>query len=280
MAETVNESLTSVFDDPERQSLMAKLKYRFKGSLRTISPTIWACLWISSIEKLRSIVTTASQEDGIEDLLLRFGGVVASRLVQNWTQRTRRTSNSGNHSGSASGLHTPTSVRSTDGRSADERSKAVRRDEGRCLVTKAGAYNQVAHIYPYCLGARFTGVSRDMFWSSLSLFWTKDQIKSWKDVILGEKGTGNCVNLVTLSATAHVYWGKALFALKPISLSEDKRTLEVGFYWLRQFSHASWVDPLFRAEHFFPRSCVGNDLRLFDCKTGREICSGDTIVLK
>jgi HNH endonuclease len=158
--------------------------------------------------------------------------------------------------------------------------QAVRRDQGRCLVTKAGAYNQVAHIYPYCLGARFSGVSRDMFWSSLSLFWTRDQIKSWKDVILGEKGTENCVNLVTLSATAHVYWGKALFALKPISLSEDKRTLEVGFYWLRQFSHASWVDPLFRAEHFFPHSCVGNDLRLFDCKTGREICSGDTIVLR
>ncbi|KAN0077771.1 hypothetical protein V8E54_006075 [Elaphomyces granulatus] len=171
---------------------MAKLKYRFKGSLRTISPTVF----VDQLDRRIKI----DCYDG------------KSRRWDTRTQRTRRTSNSGNHSDSASGLHTPTSeVRSTEGRSTDERSKAVRRDQGRCLVTKAGAYNQVAHIYPYCLGARFTGVSRDMFWSSLFLFWTKDQIKSWKDVIL-----------------AHVYWGKALFVLKPISLSKDKRTLEVG----------------------------------------------------
>lgn len=47
-----------------------------------------------------------------------------------------------------------------------------------------------------------------LFWSSIRMFWTSEEVENWKQAVLGEKGTENCSNLITLSATAHIYWGK------------------------------------------------------------------------
>ncbi len=49
-----------------------------------------------------------------------------------------------------------------------------------------------------------------------------------------EEGVETTANMITLTATAHDYWNKGYFALKPVSLSEDKKTLQIQFFWQRQ----------------------------------------------
>jgi hypothetical protein len=45
---------------------------------------------------------------------------------------------------------------------------------------------------------------------------------------LEQNGNDSTANLISLS---HVYWNKGQFALKPISVSADSKTLTVQFFW-------------------------------------------------
>jgi hypothetical protein len=62
------------FDDPHRKELIEALKDALLA--HTIRPTAWACLWLSDIDKLKSIVTAAQISppvvkiglEGVEDL--------------------------------------------------------------------------------------------------------------------------------------------------------------------------------------------------------------------
>lgn len=161
--------------------------------------------------------------------------------------------------------------------SYSDRLQCLQRDNEQCVLTKAGEYNQVAHIYAQCLQCQLTGLTRDLFWASLDTFWPSEKIENWRHAILGENGTDHCANLITLSAHAHVYWGKGLFALKPIEKSQDEKELEAHFYWLRQYKHSTQVDPLFLPQHIFPHSSVGKHIKLFNCITDQKICSGDIV---
>jgi hypothetical protein len=107
------------------------------------------------------------------------------------------------------------------------------------------------------------------------MFWASEEIDDWEQAVLGEKGTEDCSNLITLSATAHVYWGKALFAIEPIQMSPDKCRLEARFHWLKQYKHNSRVPPMFRAQNIYPKDSVGKNIKLFNCATEQKLCSGD-----
>src|SRR5271156_1350700 len=70
------------------------------------------------------------------------------------------------------------------------------------------------------------------FWEALSIFWDKGQINKWKNKIFPSGvGIESCFNLISLSSSAHEMWNKGLFALKPLKLSRDRRTLSVQFFW-------------------------------------------------
>jgi hypothetical protein len=74
------------------------------------------------------------------------------------------------------------------------------------------------------------------FWEQLSLFRDKDRIDKWKNTIFPDSqnpgiGVERCFNLISLSPSAHDMWNKGLFALKPLKLSPDRKTLTVQFFW-------------------------------------------------
>jgi hypothetical protein len=74
-----------------------------------------------------------------------------------------------------------------------------------------------------------------MFWSLLSVFWPEEKINAWKaqlfPVGISEPGVDKVYNRISLSSDAHYIWGIGAFALKPISLSDDRMTLVVQFFW-------------------------------------------------
>ncbi|KAN0068545.1 hypothetical protein V8E54_013269 [Elaphomyces granulatus] len=224
------------FDDEERVDLLGELG-------ENMSPTVWACLWVSNISILKEIGCNGPAK----------------------TPATTREP-----------VRQPPHQREWDGRRKREL-RFVAVPTGQCVLTKAGDFNQVAHIYPFCPGSRFTGPSRNLFWSSLRMFWTSEEVDNWKQAVLGEKGTEDCSNLITLSATAYIYWGKALFAIEPIQVSADRCRLEARFHWLKQFKHNGRINPIFRAQNIFPKDSVGKNIKLFNCVTDEKLCSGDLI---
>jgi hypothetical protein len=99
----------------------------------------------------------------------------------------------------------------------------------------------VAHIYPfYSLENKEEDIfgARHTFWDLLKNFWPEEKIAGWEAELfprgIHEMGIERVYNLITLSKTAHDYWNRGAFALKPISMSKDNTTLKVKFFWQRK----------------------------------------------
>lgn len=119
----------------------------------------------------------------------------------------------------------------------------------------------------------------ESFWRVLEKYWDTDLISRWKTHVFGQRGTGVCQNMITLSPSAHAYWGAALFALKPVSLSKDRKELVVQFFWLRPLARVHRISLRSRPVlHGDWEGSVSN-IKLFNCQTDAKICSGDHITL-
>jgi hypothetical protein len=76
----------------------------------------------------------------------------------------------------------------------------------------------------------------------LGVFWNKDRIERWKKEIFRnpqnpETGVESCFNLICLNPTAHDMWNLGVFALKPLNLSDDKKKLDIQFFWQPAYKH-------------------------------------------
>ena len=141
---------------------------------------------------------------------------------------------------------------------------------------------QVAHIYPYSLPDQ-SSAKEFKFWDILEGFWSEERIQRWREKIFPDQncpdqGSETCQNLICLSHDAHAYWGRAYFALKPIQLSDDEKTLDVEFHWLPQRGYSAGVDVTTS-----PTSSKVSDIsagtKLFHFPTEQAIHSGRKISL-
>jgi hypothetical protein len=120
------------------------------------------------------------------------------------------------------------------------------------------------------------------FWSSLSLFWDEDRINKWKNTIFPDGvGVESCFNLISLSPETHDMWNKGLFALKPLKLSRDRKTLIVQFFWQvpGNYEIDSEVDLLTETPSSKGLELVGDGYHLTRVENDRSIsriCSGET----
>jgi hypothetical protein len=105
-------------------------------------------------------------------------------------------------------------------------------------------------------------------------------INKWKKVVFTKQKTEVCENLITLSPSAHAYWTKALFALKPLSVTADGKSMDVQLFWLRAYKRLQTIPLMTRPE--LPdglKGSVGN-VKLFNHLTDQKLCSGDIITLQ
>lgn len=94
---------------------------------------------------------------------------------------------------------------------------------------------EVAHIYPSALLRDKPDCKRQVeVWGMLKLFWPPGKVAAWraavdknKSDIYGEKP----FNMLCLNPLAKALWDIGAFALKPISISEDKKILTMQFFW-------------------------------------------------
>lgn len=139
---------------------------------------------------------------------------------------------------------------------------------------------EAAHIYPFSLGSHEGGKNHASFWTTLETFWSEEKIEAWKKAVMGDAGTENVQNLLCLTNWAHGLWGKAYFALKPLELSDDKKTLKLKFFWLKQSKYSRVTSPSEAPD--LPAGLSGiepKQAKLWNAPWEKKVCSGDIIIL-
>ncbi|KAF2177893.1 hypothetical protein K469DRAFT_754850 [Zopfia rhizophila CBS 207.26] len=278
------------FHDLRRRELLQALSDALPTDI--IRPTAWACLWLSDIEKLKELLAEA-QKKPTAMVILFEGMEVLARIVPTWTQRKRPASAASTPLQPSTPQRPitplqpppsqqPPSAQGSRGKkrnsSGHTRSKCHQRDQRKCILTKAGEPNEVAHIYPFSMRDEYKERGF-LFWDTLRMFWSKERVDAWYDAIF-PIGTEVCQNLVCLAPHAHVYWERAYFALKPIRMSDDKKRLDIQFFWLSVNPRVTGVNvsqvPLLPAN----LDQGPNLVKLFNNETDTKIHSGCEISLK
>lgn len=173
-----------------------------------------------------------------------------------------------------------------------------RKRDRACVLTKATEPTNASHIIPFSLGSRALYQSA-IFWETLSIFWEESKISQVRDYVT-QKSTETAENFLLLAPSAHAYWDEQLFALQPLSMSNDKKSLTIKFFWLcpsnldslRLSTAALPEDPSqeFTVEPPSLPASLGQggrkaaygehpNIRLYNCETDERISSGQIITL-
>ncbi|KAF2188326.1 hypothetical protein K469DRAFT_703833 [Zopfia rhizophila CBS 207.26] len=288
------------FHDPRRRELLQALNDALPAN--TIRPTAWACLWLCDIDKLVDLLALA-QTTPTATLFIFEGVEVSARIVPTWTQRKRPASAASTPlqpstpQRPTTPLQPPPSQlppsaqgsggqkRNNSGQCVVTRSKVQRalchqRDQKKCILTKSGEPNEVAHIYPFSMRYEDNTIKQQgpSFWDTLRMFWSKERVDAWYNAIF-PLGTEICQNLICLCPNAHAYWERAYFALKPIRMSDDKKRLDIQFFWLSSTPHVPGVNVL-QVPSLSALDQGPNLAKLFNHETNIPICSGYEISLQ
>lgn len=159
----------------------------------------------------------------------------------------------------------------------------------------------MSYIWPSSLAReRFQGTKDSLnFLNLLFSFWSPTKVHA--SIHADQKIFESAANTITLAPHAHGYWNRALFALKPGSVNDEKTEMTAKFYWLKpngplpissslllpEVVPANYiVDPIYMPgnltsggrEH--QASVSGPNLKLFNSDTDTIITSGDEIRIK
>ncbi|KAF2194206.1 hypothetical protein K469DRAFT_744878 [Zopfia rhizophila CBS 207.26] len=275
------------FHDPRRRELLQALN----DALPPIRPTAWACLWLCDIDKLEELLALA-QTLPVGVALIFEGTEVSARVVPTWTQRKRPASTASTPLQPSTPqrpttlLQQPPSAqgsrgqkRNSSGQCVVTRSKAQR--GLKCILTKSGEPNEVAHIYLFSMRNEDDTIKREgSFWGILRMFWSKERVDAWYNAIF-PLGTEVCQNLICLCPNAYAYWEKAYFALKPIRMSDDKKRLDIQFFWLSSNPHVHVPEVnILQVPSLSALDQGPNLAKLFNHETNMPICSGYEISLE
>ena len=266
----------------ERQSLISELKEITQ--MDTIKASLWACIQVCDISKLREIVDAARTTPAAFFPLLEDNCL---SIPLSWMQRAPRdlASTPSTTASSASNARRPL---------RPERPKRLSKERDQaCVLTKASIY-QVAHISPHCMingrPPRNLEGSIPDFWRLLEFFFEPDRLNSWRAQIFLDpanphRGIDGCHNVICLSNSAHELWARGLFALRPISLSSDRKELTVEFHWQPRLTHGRFDSVDLRQSPISSRGLVHVERNSLHVPNGdgdatSQIKSGDTFALR
>ncbi|KAE8311580.1 hypothetical protein BDV41DRAFT_578473 [Aspergillus transmontanensis] len=210
------------FDQAGRLELIKKISESAGAS--EIDSVTWAFLWLADISRLEPLAQYAKNPD-ISPYTLSYLRRDYYPALKDWLCRFRNT-NAGKRK------EPPTEEPAPDSstRSAKAADDAAKRDQHKCIVTKAGEPIDIAHLVSFSLGLRHQRrKEREEFWGILTCFWSTERIKRWQSAVL-ENGTETAKNLLSLTKDVHRLFDTARFALRPVTGTETE--LELEFYWM------------------------------------------------
>ncbi|PGH03521.1 hypothetical protein AJ79_07356 [Helicocarpus griseus UAMH5409] len=163
--------------------------------------------------------------------------------------------------------------------------KCRKRDNKLCIVTRSGPPTEVAHIFPFAmrhLQGPAAITERQNPWVVLKMFWSEERVDRWFNAIDGP-GTETVENLFCLAPSVHKYHERAYFAFRPISTDEERKKLELEFFWLPWVRNASAIRiserPSLHSSPDFRADEEGHIVKLFNVQTDQKLSCGDRIVM-
>ena len=145
---------------------------------------------------------------------------------------------------------------------------------------------EVAHIFPVALFdfERDAVDKMPSFWDLLDLFWPGEQISLWKQEVFSDGsdiGVETPANMLTLTNTAHAMRNDGRFALKPLWLSDDRKELQIQFFWQEQvqLNPGASLKPSTVAPSSEKLDKSSDLVFLFNAK-GNRVRSGEVITMK
>ncbi|KAJ5775281.1 uncharacterized protein N7511_000292 [Penicillium nucicola] len=217
----------------QRKLLLSKLKEVLKGAKVTVP--FWACVQVCDLSKLEFTAHMANLSPSMMETLT---DLVAS-LPYKWTQRLSPYDE----------FETESTTSFDDPKYATAplaKDIARERDGYKCVITGAGKVYQTARIFPV-LVTKSPGVVAPAFpsiWKYVDFFWDHDTAERWKKAVFNssfdpERPVNDCTNLICLRNDLRTAWVDGLFALRPVSVSDDKTEMEIEFHWQPRVGHAT-----------------------------------------
>lgn len=129
----------------------------------------------------------------------------------------------------------------------------------------------------------------------LYTFWSEEKVDAWTHI--NQQMAESVANTIAMTSSVHDFWDRALFALKPVSVNDEKTQMTLKFYWLtptgRLPVNSSLSLPAILPDNYIipPIDMPGNlksggwehpdfqgpNLRLYSADTDSLIVSGDEI---
>ncbi|RHZ44537.1 blue light-inducible protein Bli-3 [Aspergillus thermomutatus] len=272
-SEIISGGIGAELKDRRRQELIDRLDRARSGALgrdpgnADCAQEVWAALWLCPVDKLEEYVTLIEISPGSLAATSLYTTVVSTDIIKPWlttrTERSVASSVPGTSVGAASPASpsTPTTASPTTPNPRKKRRLDLSLDT---TVSRKG----------------WQAMHHNEEGESLSMFWPPSIIEEWKADVFGGSNTELCANRISVSPEAHVYWGKGYFALKPVSMSEDQKSLELEFYWLRPVPRSSTMLLSNKPSLEGSLDCSAEASYLFDVETNSRIRSGHKLRLE
>ncbi|OQD88184.1 hypothetical protein PENANT_c004G10152 [Penicillium antarcticum] len=228
----VNDERFNIPSHP-RKLLLRRLKEALKGEKVTVP--FWACVQVCDMAKLEFVVQLANLSIPMMETLT---DLVAS-LPYKWTQRLSPYYQ----------FETESTTSTDDPRYATApiaKDAARERDGYKCVITGARKVYQTARIFPVLVTKPPSEVAPAFpaIWKFVDFFWDHSTGERWKKAVFNssfdpERPVSDCTNLICLRNDLRTAWADGLFALRPVSVSDDKTEIEIEFHWQPRVGHAT-----------------------------------------
>ncbi|KAG2416085.1 hypothetical protein HFD88_007277 [Aspergillus terreus] len=243
----------------ERSELIQQLSDLLQ--LEYVDSATYAMLWFADVEAIRTLVSDASKEFTSESTRTTLQNAPHMRYLKMWLGRRLSASQ----------------VPETPDPPVAESSQSSRK---RPPPSRSGNRSKLPMRTSPPTGP--PSVPRDYDDTVLEPpeknFWSSKKVAAWQRDIFSDRGTEVCQNLLTFNTLAHDLWGLARFALEPVEVSEDQKTITVRFWWLPRHSP--------RIVRMTDRPSLPSDLEsgpgkslMTDCETETFIRSGHLITM-
>ncbi|PYH67557.1 HNH endonuclease signature motif containing protein [Aspergillus vadensis CBS 113365] len=282
--------------EPKRHGLIAQLVCAAK--LTKLDSITWACLWFADLSELESLVSFCGRNSPYGYMMHRdlSKSEDKSQVIDAWAVSRPKEELEKAYEDEESDTEGPPikkrrlTLNTEESPSSAEEAAThlanrlcTERDNATCVVTGCRDPVEIAHILPNGLGRMETQTLQE-FWFPLHRFWSKERVMAWMKQAAGQEATEACSNFLCMTDMAHKLWKKARFALKPLSLSEDRRSLQVQFYWLPVYNYRSRIPatevPRRMSRKLSGTTVDGKETMLFNIATNKKLCSGDILTFK
>ncbi|KAJ5729441.1 uncharacterized protein N7483_003949 [Penicillium malachiteum] len=300
-----DQNIFSELDDPERRAIVTEL-LRDIPTMRLVSRHGFWKMWFHDVPQMKKALSYMKPR-----LQWDVGCPWKKReeLEQGPEYPTTHISYTHCHEHDALGLRAPIQadkwfLQASELSITSSQRIAMERDESQCILTKNNS-NPVlpTHIFP----SRSQQIKRGHINNQYKYIWLRledefggKRVQRWRNsimdrIVLCQKILGDLEdidnvdyadqpdNIITLGKEVWRFWKDDLCVFRPVSLSEDKKSMELAFHWLplpKEGTHHSQLDPIKLRCHPYPDRRMGydegpgNGIHLYHAETKQMIRSG------